>query len=132
MAMTRTRPAQGQLPLPLDDAVEPEGLARVDRWTSPMTPGDTEAPFDDPAWFFEPWWPGALATIIVTGGGMRLLAGQLVDPLVAFPELAVTGYPPEDLLLRPAFVAEANEVVAKIAARTGATAAVIDGATTCR
>ena len=25
--------------------------------------------------------------------------------LVAFPELAVTGYPPEDLLLRPAFVA---------------------------
>ena len=27
--------------------------------------------------------------------------------LVAFPELAVTGYPPEDLLLKPAFVAEA-------------------------
>ena len=29
--------------------------------------------------------------------------------LVAFPELAVTGYPPEDLLLRPAFVAQAAE-----------------------
>jgi NAD+ synthase (glutamine-hydrolysing) len=28
--------------------------------------------------------------------------------LVAFPELAVTGYPPEDLLLRPAFVAQAQ------------------------
>ena len=28
--------------------------------------------------------------------------------LVAFPELALTGYPPEDLLLRPAFVAHAR------------------------
>ena len=45
--------------------------------------------------------------------------------LVAFPELAVTGYPPEDLLLRPAFVAEAEAALEKIAARTGATAAVI-------
>jgi len=45
--------------------------------------------------------------------------------LVAFPELAVTGYPPEDLLLRPAFVAEAEAALEKIAARTGATAAFI-------
>ena len=45
--------------------------------------------------------------------------------LVAFPELAVTGYPPEDLLLRPAFVAAAAETLEKIAARTGRTAAVI-------
>ncbi len=45
--------------------------------------------------------------------------------LVAFPELAVTGYPPEDLLLRPAFVAQAAEVLQKVAARTGSTAAVI-------
>jgi NAD+ synthase (glutamine-hydrolysing) len=45
--------------------------------------------------------------------------------LVAFPELAVTGYPPEDLLLRPAFVAEAEATLEKIAARTGAAAAVI-------
>ena len=29
--------------------------------------------------------------------------------LVAFPELAITGYPPEDLLLRPAFLAQATE-----------------------
>ena len=28
--------------------------------------------------------------------------------LVLFPELAVTGYPPEDLLLRPSFVAAAQ------------------------
>src|SRR4029079_15239851 len=45
--------------------------------------------------------------------------------LVAFPELAVTGYPPEALLLRPAFVAHAAETLAKIAAHTGATAAVV-------
>ena len=45
--------------------------------------------------------------------------------LVAFPELRVTGYPPEDLLLRPAFVAHAAESLAKIAARTGTTAAVV-------
>ncbi|MEP6625618.1 MAG: NAD+ synthase [Acidimicrobiia bacterium] len=45
--------------------------------------------------------------------------------LVAFPELAVSGYPPEDLLLRPAFVAQSAEVLQKVAARTGNTAAVI-------
>jgi len=39
--------------------------------------------------------------------------------LVAFPELAVTGYPPEDLLLRPAFVAQVGEVVERLAAHTG-------------
>ena len=26
--------------------------------------------------------------------------------IVAFPELAITGYPPEDLVLKPGFVAE--------------------------
>ncbi len=45
--------------------------------------------------------------------------------LVAFPELAITGYPPEDLLLRPAFVAQAGEALSKVAARTGRAAAVI-------
>src|SRR5438034_193282 len=39
--------------------------------------------------------------------------------LVAVPELAVSGYPPEDLLLRPAFVAEAQKALEKVAARTG-------------
>lgn len=45
--------------------------------------------------------------------------------IVVFPELAVTGYPPEDLLLRPSFVANAREVLDKIAARTGRAAAVV-------
>jgi NAD+ synthase (glutamine-hydrolysing) len=38
--------------------------------------------------------------------------------LVVFPELAVTGYPPEDLLLRPGFVRAAEESLGKIAAAT--------------
>ena len=43
--------------------------------------------------------------------------------LVLLPELAVTGYPPEDLLLRPAFVRAAEESVREIArACTGLTA----------
>jgi NAD+ synthase (glutamine-hydrolysing) len=45
--------------------------------------------------------------------------------LVAFPELAVTGYPPEDLLLRSAFVEQAGAALDKIAARTGRVAAVV-------
>ena len=36
--------------------------------------------------------------------------------LVLLPELAVTGYPPEDLLLRPAFVRAAEESLREIAA----------------
>jgi NAD+ synthase (glutamine-hydrolysing) len=38
--------------------------------------------------------------------------------LVVFPELAVTGYPPEDLLLRPGFVRAARASVENIAAET--------------
>src|SRR5207248_4461396 len=35
--------------------------------------------------------------------------------LVLFPELAVTGYPPEDLLLRPGFVRAAERSLQEIA-----------------
>ena len=38
--------------------------------------------------------------------------------LVLFPELAVTGYPPEDLLLRPGFVRAARQAVERIAKET--------------
>src|SRR5437899_12957385 len=38
--------------------------------------------------------------------------------LVVLPELAVTGYPPEDLLLRPGFVRAARDSVERIAADT--------------
>src|SRR4249919_882025 len=45
--------------------------------------------------------------------------------LVVFPELTICGYPPEDLLLKPAFVARAGETLEKVAARTGRCVAVI-------
>jgi NAD+ synthase (glutamine-hydrolysing) len=38
--------------------------------------------------------------------------------LVVFPELATTGYPPEDLLLRPGFVRAAHESLEEIACTT--------------
>ena len=41
--------------------------------------------------------------------------------LVVFPELAVTGYPPEDLLLRPGFIRAAEESVDQIALETRGT-----------
>src|SRR6476659_5884281 len=66
----------------------------------------------------------------IDGNETRILeaydrAAAVDADLVAFPELAITGYPPEDLLLRSAFVAHAAESLAKIAARTGTTAAVV-------
>src|SRR2546423_9171439 len=47
------------------------------------------------------------------GNGERILrrlaeAKERQADLVVFPELAVTGYPPEDLLLRPSFVQAAQ------------------------
>ncbi|MDQ1402073.1 MAG: hypothetical protein QOG03_389 [Actinomycetota bacterium] len=42
-----------------------------------------------------------------------------------FPELVLTGYPPEDLLLKPGFISDNLEVLQKLAARTGRCAAVI-------
>lgn len=44
-----------------------------------------------------------------TGAGAQVLA---------LPELAITGYPPEDLILKRSFVSANQEAVAKIAART--------------
>jgi NAD+ synthase (glutamine-hydrolysing) len=43
-------------------------------------------------------------------------AREVQADLVVFPELAVTGYPPEDLLLRPGFVRAAHASVDRIAA----------------
>ena len=45
--------------------------------------------------------------------------------IVAFTELAVTGYPPEDLVLKAGFVADNLEALAKVAAHTGRCAAVV-------
>jgi NAD+ synthase (glutamine-hydrolysing) len=45
--------------------------------------------------------------------------------VVVFTELTVTGYPPEDLLLKNAFVRENRAVVDRLAAHTGSCAAVV-------
>ncbi len=45
--------------------------------------------------------------------------------LCVFPELAVTGYPPEDLLLKPGFVRDNERALAEIATRSGECAAVV-------
>jgi bifunctional non-homologous end joining protein LigD len=53
-----------------------------------MLPVDGDRPFDDPDWFFEPWWPGASTLAYIEDGRVRLQTEHLADPLEAFPELA--------------------------------------------
>jgi NAD+ synthase (glutamine-hydrolysing) len=45
--------------------------------------------------------------------------------LAVFPELTLTAYPPEDLVLKPRFVAANREALDKVASRTGRCAAVV-------
>ncbi|WP_045738865.1 NAD+ synthase [Xanthomonas sp. MUS 060] len=45
--------------------------------------------------------------------------------IVLFPELAISGYPPEDLLLRPGFLADCEQAVQRIAARVHGIVAVV-------
>src|SRR5690606_7255462 len=45
--------------------------------------------------------------------------------LAVFPELALTGYPPEDLLLKPGFVADNRRALDRVAAATGECAVVV-------
>jgi len=45
--------------------------------------------------------------------------------LAAFPELAVCGYPPEDLVLKPGFVAATTAALEEVAAHTGRCTAVV-------
>ncbi|HET9115980.1 MAG TPA: NAD+ synthase [Gaiellaceae bacterium] len=57
-------------------------------------------------------------------GNRELIVARIAEAraahadLVVLPELAVTGYPPEDLLLRPGFVRAAHASVERIAAET--------------
>ncbi len=55
-------------------------------------------------------------------GNVRMVRDRMAEArdagaeLVLFPELAITGYPPEDLLLKEHFLADANAAVAELAA----------------
>jgi len=57
-------------------------------------------------------------------GALATAEGSGADVAV-FPELVVTGYPPEDLLLEPDFVAASEAALATVAARVGRCAAVV-------
>ncbi|WAK02703.1 NAD+ synthase [Methylobacter sp. YRD-M1] len=70
----------------------------------------------------------ALAQINPLVGGIDANAAKIIETaiyardrrhadLIVFPELSVTGYPPEDLLLRPDFIAHAARAVEHIAAQ---------------
>jgi len=58
------------------------------------------------------------------GAGMRSARDAEAD-LVLFPELALTGYPPEDLLLREHFLADAGSALRALAAETRGVVAVV-------
>jgi NAD+ synthase (glutamine-hydrolysing) len=71
----------------------------------------------------------ALAQINTTVGDLRGNVGKILErvasarslgaDLVVFPELAVTGYPPEDLLLKPQFIEANREALNEVAAAAG-------------
>ncbi len=69
----------------------------------------------------------ALAQINLTVGDIQANTAQIIETacyardelkagIIVFPELAVTSYPPEDLLFRADFIDEARQAVQKIAA----------------
>ena len=83
-----------QLDLPISTPGAPGRLpARI----APMQPSAGVAPFDDPGYLFEAWWPGIRAQAWVEDGRLiRLRAEGLADALVTFNEL--TEELPERLL----------------------------------
>jgi NAD+ synthase (glutamine-hydrolysing) len=52
-------------------------------------------------------------------------AEEVGADVAVFPELAVTGYPPEDLLLKPGFIADNLSALAKVAGATERCAAIV-------
>lgn len=67
----------------------PPGGSTLPARILPMQASAGVAPFDDPAFLFEPWWPGVRALAWVDGGRLtRLQADGLADALTAFGELA--------------------------------------------
>jgi NAD+ synthase (glutamine-hydrolysing) len=76
-----------------------------------------------------------LAQINATVGAVEANVAKIRDQLemaraeradiVAFPELAVCGYPPEDLLLKPGFIAANRDAVERIAPATKGLTAVV-------
>ena len=62
------------------------------------------------------------ANLIIEGMAKAQAAGA---ELVAFPELAITGYPPEDLVLHRRFVSDNRKVLGRISAEANGIAAIV-------
>ena len=74
-----------QLDLPIPTTETP---GRLPDRLAPMQPSEGVAPFDDPEYLFEPWWPGVRAQAWIEGRRLvRLRAAGLADALTAFAEL---------------------------------------------
>jgi bifunctional non-homologous end joining protein LigD len=52
-----------------------------------MVATSVDAPFDDPDYLFEPWWPGVRAIALAERGELRLQVDGLADATAAFPEV---------------------------------------------
>jgi len=66
----------------------------------------------------------------IEGNGEKILsyiekAEKLGVDLLSFPELAITGYPPEDLFLKPNFIQENIEILRKLSRKTEGTAVIV-------
>jgi NAD+ synthase (glutamine-hydrolysing) len=70
---------------------------------------------------------GDLAGNVERMAGAAAQAGAAGAELVCFPELSVTGYPPEDLVLRPEFVRDNLAALDELAAKTADACPVIAG-----
>lgn len=74
-----------QLHLPIDGSGD-ETPALPARLAFPIA-SEGGRPFDDEAFFFEPWWPGTHAFLRRSGGTLEMRTEHLSDPLAIFPEL---------------------------------------------
>jgi bifunctional non-homologous end joining protein LigD len=72
----------------LDLPIPTEPGAGLPARLAPMQPSLGAGPFDDPAYLFEPWWPGVRALAWIDGGRLvRLQAEGMADAMTAFAEL---------------------------------------------
>ena len=77
----------------------------------------------------------ALAQMNATVGDLRGNADKIISSIkkaekagadiISFPELAITGYPPEDLLFQPKFVSDAHQELRRVTAQGSSVIAVV-------
>jgi len=75
-----------QLRLPVTQPAEGVGR-RLPARIVPMQAARIDGPFDDPAYLFEPWWPGVRGLLFAERGAVRLQVDGLSDAHAAFSEL---------------------------------------------